>query len=309
MANPAVETKTRDADPTTPARRLRFETVSPPLFVVLWSSAFVAGIVGVDAAPPLLLTFGRFAIAGVLLAAVALAVRAPWPRGRALGHVMAAGLFMQALQFGSFYTALDYGVPAAVIALVQGLSPVVIALLAGRLLGERVNRRHWWGVGLGAIGVVLAVSDRVSFTLAGILLCGVGLVGLTAGTLYQKRFVPNMEASTGTALQFLVSAPVVAAASLLVEPQEISDPGRFGASLAWLVLVNSVAVFLLLNTMLRRSSASRVSTLFFLTPATTGVMAWLTVGQSLHPLAVVGLVVGGAGVLVANLGAAKKSPK
>ncbi|MFD1541061.1 DMT family transporter [Nonomuraea guangzhouensis] len=274
--------------------------VLPPLFVVMWSSAFIAGVIGVGSAPPLLLTFARFALAGLLLGGFALAVRAPWPRGRKLVHVAGSGILVQAVQFGAFYSAIGLHVPAAVLALVQGLNPVLIALLAGRLLGERVSPRQWLGFGLGATGVGLAVADRLSFSPAGVALCVVGLLALSLGTVYQKRFAGDMDVRTGTATQFLVSAPLVGLASLVFETPRVTDWGAFSGAVGWLVLVNSIGAFLLLNTMLKNAPASRVSTMFFLTPAVTAVMAWLFVGQSLHPLAVAGLVVGGAGVLLAN---------
>ncbi|MFC6884455.1 MULTISPECIES: DMT family transporter [Actinomadura] len=272
----------------------------PGVFVVLWSSAFIAGVIGVDAAPPLLLMFSRFAAAGLLLAAFARAVRAPWPRGRTLAHVAVSGLLVQAVQFGALYSALGMGLPAAVVALVQGLNPVVIAVLAARLLGERVNGRQWVGFGLGAAGVLLAVADRVAFSPWGVVLCAIGLLGLSLGTLYQKRFVPEMDVRSGTAVQFLVAAPPLGLLALLLETPRVSDWGAFGGSLGWMVAVNSIGAFVLLNTMLRRSSASRVSTLFFLTPSVTALMAFALVGQALHPLALMGLVLGAAGVLLAN---------
>ncbi|GGT88730.1 DMT family transporter [Actinomadura citrea] len=272
--------------------------LAPALFVVLWSSAFVAGVPGVKAAPPLLLMFARFAVAGVLLAAYALVTRARWPRGRALAHVAVTGLLIQAVQFGCFYTALSLHYPAAVISLVQGLNPVVIAL-AARLLGETVTRRQALGFALGAAGVVLAVADRVSLSAWGIPLCLAGLGGLSLGTLYQKRFVPDMDVRTGTATQVLVSAAAVGPLSLALETPRVSDWTAFGGSVAWMVLVNSIAAFLLLNSMLSRSSATRVSTVFFLTPSVTAVLAWLVTGQALHSLVIAGLVLGGAGVLLA----------
>ncbi|MEV0202561.1 EamA family transporter [Nonomuraea sp. NPDC050691] len=280
--------------------RTRMPIVVPSLFVVMWSSAFVAGLIGVGAAPPLLLTFARFALAGLLLGGYALAVRAPWPRGRRLAHVMVAGLLVQVVQFGAFYSALGRGMPAAVIALVQGLSPMVVALLAGRALGERMSAVRWAGFGLGAAGVGLAVADRVSFSPSAVVLCAIGLIGMSVGTVYQKRFASDMDVRTGTAVQFLAGAPLMGVAALLLETPRVADWGAFGGAVAWLVLVNSIGAFLLLNTMLRDAPASRVSTMFFLTPAVTAVMAWLVTGQSLHPLAVAGLVVGGAGVLLAT---------
>jgi drug/metabolite transporter (DMT)-like permease len=280
--------------------RSKATALMPSLFVVMWSSAFIAGVVGVGSAPPLLLTFARFALAGLLLGGFALAVRAPWPRGRRLAHVVVSGILVQAVQFGAFYSAIGLHVPAAVVALVQGLNPVVIALLAGRLLGERVSPRQWVGFGLGAAGVGLAVADRLSFSLAGVAFCVVGLLGLSLGTVYQKRFAADMDVRTGTATQFLVGAPLVGLASLVFETPRVTDWGAFSGAVGWLVLVNSIGAFLLLNTMLKNAPASRVSTMFFLTPSVTAVMAWLLVGQALHPLAVAGLLVGGAGVLLAN---------
>ncbi|MEV3924159.1 DMT family transporter [Actinomadura coerulea] len=280
-------------------RRTRAGAVlAPALFTVLWSSAFVAGVPGVRAAPPLLLMFARFAVAGALLAAYALLTGARWPRGRALAHVAVTGLLVQAVQFGCFYTALALHYPAAVISLVQGLNPVVIAL-AARLLGETVTRRQALGFALGAAGVVLAVADRVSLSAWGIPLCLAGLGGLSLGTLYQKRFVPEMDVRTGTATQVLAGAAAVGPLSLVLETPRVSDWTAFGGSVAWMVLVNSIAAFLLLNWMLSRSSATRVSTVFFLTPSVTAVLAWLVTGQAPHPLVIGGLVLGGAGVLLA----------
>ncbi|SEN33865.1 DMT family transporter [Nonomuraea pusilla] len=277
----------------------RLGALGPAVFVVLWSSAFIAGIPGVRAAPPLLLMTARFAVAGALLAGYALAVRAPWPRGRALAHVAVSGLLVQAVQFGCFYSALGLGLPAAVVSLVQGLNPVVI-LLAARLLGERISGRQALGFALGAAGVVLAVADRVSLSGWGVVLCLAGLAGLSAGTLYQQRHVRDMDVRTGTAVQLLAAAPAVGLACLAAGTPRVSDWAAFGASVAWMVLVNSIAAFILLNGMLRRLPASRVSTVFFLTPSVTAVLAWLLAGQALHPLAVAGLALGAAGVLLAN---------
>jgi len=293
-------TRTLERAPAGPAPSARTAAAMPALFVLLWSSAFIAGIIGVDAAPPLLLIFTRFALAGLLLAVVAVALRMPWPRGRALGHVAVTGVLIQAVQFGALYCALGMGMPAAVVALVQGFSPVLVALLSAPALGERVSGLRWAGFALGAAGVVVAVSDRVAFSGAGVVLAVAGLAGLSAGTVYQKRYAAGMHLITGTAVQFLVAAPLVAVASVAFETPHVSHWGSFGGAVAWMVLVNSVGCFLLLNSMLRRSSASRVSTLFFLTPSVTALLAWLIVGQSLSAAALAGLALGGAGVLLAS---------
>jgi drug/metabolite transporter (DMT)-like permease len=277
----------------------RGDAVAPPAFVLLWSSAFVAAVIGVGAAPPLLLTAARFVVAGVLLALLALVARRRWPRGRQLGHVVVSGLLMQAVQFGALYAAVGAGLPSGVVALVQGLNPAVIALLAVPVLGERIRPRQWWGFAIGSLGVLLAVSDQWAHS-AGAVLCAVlGLFGLAAGTVYQKRFVRDMDALSGTSVQFLAGAPVLCAATMLLEHPRVSDWPAFGAALAWIVLVNSVGTFVLLNVMLARGAANRVGSLFFLTPAVTAALSWVVLGSTLRPLELAGLGLGGVGVLLA----------
>ncbi|MQY27156.1 DMT family transporter [Nocardia aurantia] len=272
---------------------------APTAFVLMWSSAFIAGVVGVGAAPPMLLLFGRFGLAGLALAAYAVVAHAEWPRGRQLAHAIVAGLLMQIVQFGAFYTAMAEHVSAAVVSLVQGLNPVVIALFAGRVLGERVSRRQWLGFAVGGVGVALAVADQSALSMAGLLLCVVGLLGLSLGTVYQKRFTPEIDSRSATAVHALASAPVAGLLALAHHDFHVADPARFAGALAWMVLVNAMGAFLLLNAMLRRWDTTRVGRLFFATPAVTALLAWLVVGQPLHPLTVAGLAVGVVGLVLA----------
>ncbi|MEV6770744.1 DMT family transporter [Nocardia sp. NPDC051030] len=276
------------------------EVAGPPALIFMWSSAFIAGIIGVGAAPPMLVLFGRFAIAGVLLILFAVVTHAVWPRGRVLAHTIVAGLLMQMVQFGAFYTAMGEHVTAAIISLVQGLSPIVIAVFAG-MLGETVTKLQWLGFGIGGLGVGLAVVDQSHFSLTGLLLCLLGLAGLSLGTVYQKRFTPKIDTRAGTAVHMAVSAPFAGAMVLVGGDFHVSDPARFTGSLIWMVLINSMGAFLLLNTMLQRWDTARVSRFFFIIPAVTAVMAWLVVDQPLHPLTIAGLGVGLIGTVLASL--------
>ncbi|QIS16739.1 DMT family transporter [Nocardia arthritidis] len=270
-----------------------------PLFVLMWSSAFIAGIIGVGAAPSMTVLFARFGIAGVLLAAYSMLVRVKWPRGRELGHVIVAGLLLQIVQFGGFYSAMGQHVPGAVIALIQGLSPVVIALFAG-FLGESITPRQWFGFAIGGVGVALAVLDKTSFSLAGLLLCVTGLLGLSLGTIYQKRYVSGVDPKAATSVHLLISAPVAGIIAWATGQLHVYDVVRFSGAIAWMVLLNSIAAFLLYFWMLRRMDATRVSRLLFVTPAVTAVAAWLIVGQPLHPLTIAGLAIGLAGMMFAS---------
>ncbi|MBZ6090389.1 DMT family transporter [Streptomyces olivaceus] len=286
--------------PEAPAASPVGSAAVPAVFVVLWSSAFIAAVIGTDAAPPLLLTFSRFALAGLLLMAVALVSKSPWPKGRLLLHVVVTGLLMQAVQFGAFYTAISEGLPGGLVALIQGFNPVLIALMAGFLLGEQITRRQWFGFGVGGAGVALAVAGALDFSVTAIVLSFVGLLGLSAGTVYQKRFAQGADVRSSTAVHFLASAPVMLLMTLILEDPEVTDWGAFGGSLAWIVLINSVGTFLLLNFMLKKQDASRVGTLFFLTPAVTALLSWLVIDETLSVSAIAGLVLGGVGVLLAS---------
>ena len=277
--------------------------MTAPVFVVLWSSAFIAGTIGLRSAPPLLLTLMRLAAAGVILTVVAWITRAPWPRGRQLGHVIVAGLLLQAAQFGGFYWALSLGLPAVLVALIQGLTPVLTATAAWLLLGERTSVLQRLGFALGAAGVVLALAGRMDVhggTGAALIPAAIGLAGAGLGLLYQQRYCAGMDLRTGTATQLLASVPVLALLAFTLEHPAVSHPLSLAGSLAWLVLVNSIGAFLLMYTMLRRRSASAVSSLFFLTPAVTAVLAFIFLGEGLSWTIVAGLVVSGAGVTLAT---------
>jgi drug/metabolite transporter (DMT)-like permease len=277
--------------------------MAAPTFVLLWSSAFIAGSVGLRSAPPLLLTLIRFAAAGAILAVAALVTRAPWPRGRELLHVVVAGLLLQAIQFGGLYWAMALGLGAALTALVQGLTPIVTATAAWLLLGERTRPVQRLGFGLGAAGVVIAVAGRIDLHASiavALVPAVVGLAGAGLGLLYQQRFCASMDLRSGTATQLLASVPVLGVATLAIEHLRVSHPLPLAGALAWLVVVNSIGTFTLMYAMLRRRSASQVSSLFFLTPAVTAILAYLFLGQALGWLTIAGLLVSGAGVLLAT---------
>ncbi|MFI6871181.1 DMT family transporter [Nocardia sp. NPDC050406] len=275
------------------------QVLAPPALILMWSSAFIAGIIGVGAAPPMLVLFARFGIAAVLLILLALATGVTWPRGRVLGHTAIAGLLMQMVQFGAFYTAMSHQVSAAVIALVQGLSPVVIAVFAG-VLGEQVSRRQWLGFGIGGLGVGSAVIDQSTFSVLGLVLCVIGLAGLSLGTVYQKHFTPKVEPRAATAIHVAVSAPIAAVLALATDSFHLTDPGRFAGALVWIVLINSMAAFLLLNAMLLRWDNTRVGRFFFATPAVTTLMAWVVIDQHVGALTIAGLAAGLVGMVLAS---------
>ncbi len=278
----------------------------PFFFVFLWSTGFIGAKFGLPHAEPLSFLLVRYLLVIGLLGAVVLVTRAPWPARRDWLHIGVSGLLVHALYLGGVFVAIAHGLPAGVTALVVGMQPLLTAATAGWLLGERVVARQWLGLGLGFVGVALVLASR--FTLATelgpqLLPALLALLGITAGTLYQKRFCPRFDLRSGALIQFVPSALLTALAVALFEDFRIDWSGEFVFALGWLVLVLSLGAISLLNLLIRSGSAVNVASLFYLTPPTTALIAWLLFGESLSLTAGLGMALAAGGVyLVARPG-------
>lgn len=273
---------------------------APAAFVVLWSSGFIGAKYGLPYAEPLTFLLWRFLLVTLLLGVLALALRAPWPRRRTeAGHIAVAGLLVHAGYLAGVFGAIHQGVAAGVMALIAGLQPVLTAIAAGPLLGERVRARQWLGLALGLIGVALVVRHRLQFvgaSIAGYLLAAMALASITAGTIYQKRFCSHMDLRTGGVIQFASAALAMALLAPFLETMAVRWTPQFIAALAWLVVVLSLGAISLLFLLIRRGAASSVSSLFYLVPPTTALMAYFLFDERLTGLALAGMVLTVIGV-------------
>lgn len=289
---------------TTSARSLAV-AATPGLFVFLWSTGFIGAKFGLPYAEPLTFLALRFAVVVALLLALIAATGAPWPRDvRQIAHIALAGLLVHATYLGGVFASISLGVDAGVSALIVGVQPVLTALLAGPLLGERVTARQWTGLALGSAGVGLVVWRKLGLgegTAFGMALSVVALLGITAGTLYQKRFCAGMDLRTGSLVQFVASLAVIGPLALLLEENEIAWIGAFAFALFWMTVVMSLGAITLLMLLIRRGEASRVASLFFLVPPTTALLAWPLFGETLGPVALAGMALAAAGVALVNL--------
>lgn len=197
----------------------------PALFVVLWSTGFIGAKYGLAYAEPLTFLALRFVFVAALLIVLALTMQAPWPDSRAeIGHIALAGLLVHAGYLGGVFSAIYHGVPAAAVALIAGLQPVLTAAAAGPLLGERINARQRIGFVLGFLGVALVVGNRLTLgagSRPAYLLAFLALGCITADTLYQKRFCGGMDLRSGAVVQFTASAIVMLAAAAFMEDMKI----------------------------------------------------------------------------------------
>ena len=272
----------------------------PFLFVFLWSTGFVSARWGLPFAEPLSFLLVRYLCVIVLMFTIALLSRAPWPKDlRQWGHISVSGILIHATYLGGVFIALKQGLPAGITALVVGMQPLLTAVGAGALLGERVNLRQWGGLVLGFIGLTLVVSGKfgVNAELGPMLIPAiVALVGMTAGTLYQKRFCAGFDLRTGSVIQFIASAFVTAIAIALFAEFQVTWTASFVLALGWLVLVLSIGAISLLNVLIHRGSAVSVASLFYLTPLSTALIAWGLFGETLPAISLAGMVLAVWGV-------------
>jgi len=271
----------------------------PFLFVFLWSTGFIGAKYGLPYAEPLSFLLTRYGFVIALMLLIALATRAPWPKQPAQWlHIGISGVLVQAIYLGGVFVAIKHGLPAGVTALVVGMQPLLTAFGAGWLLGEKVSGRQWGGLALGFVGVGLVVSGKFGDAALGPMLIPalIALLGITAGTLYQKRFCAKFDLRSGSVIQFVPTAVVTAIAIALFEDFRIEWTGQFVFALGWLVLVLSIGAISLLNLLIRSGSAVNVASLFYLTPLSTALIAWFIFGEKLTLTAAAGMLLAVSGV-------------
>jgi drug/metabolite transporter (DMT)-like permease len=275
---------------------------APAIFVVLWSTGFVATKYVVNNADPLTYLAIRMAIVVVLMAIIATIARPKWPDRIGIAHSAVAGLLVHGFYLGGTAIAIAHSIPAGLSALIPGLQPVLTSTLANRWLGERVTPVQWVGLLLGLAGVVLILHNRPITGEAGWgwLASGVSLVSITLGTLYQRRFCNHIDWRAGNVVQYVTVAIFFAAGAFLFENRVVHWTQEFVLALAWLAVVLSIGSIGLLYWLIRHSAATSVASLFYLVPAVTALMAFVLFGERLDAIAIAGMAICAAAVFLVN---------
>ncbi len=280
---------------------------APGVFVLVWSTGFIGAKYGLPYAPPLTFLALRLGMAGILLAAIAAATRSAsltsWTQVRSAGVV---GLLLHAGYLGGVFYAIAHGLPSSVAAVVVSLQPVLTAVLATRILNEKLIAVQWIGfvIGVGGVALVLApglaeATQANALPLAGVLACVVALLSGTCGTIYQKRHGDGIPLLWGTTVQYGAATVILLLGAVLTEEISIQWTAQFVGALLWLVFALSLGAVLLLLVLLRRGSAAGVSSLFYLVPPATAVQAYFLFGEQLPPLSIGGVAVTAIGVALA----------
>jgi drug/metabolite transporter (DMT)-like permease len=263
----------------------------PGLFVLLWSTGFIGAKLGLPYIEPFTFLELRFLCVLALLLPLCWLTRAPWPSRRRAVQMAISGGLIQAGYLGGVFASLHHGMPAGVSALVTGMQPVFTAILGGWLLRETVTPRQWLGLMLGLAGVLLVVGDRIVVEHLGALsvaLSVFALLSITLGTLWQKRHGAGVDLRSGAAIQFMAAAVLIAPFTLL-ESRAVQWSGEFVFALAWLTVVLSLGAIFLLLTLIKRGRATQVSSLFYLVPPTTALIAWPLFGETYSLAAAAGM--------------------
>ncbi len=278
-------------------------SVTPGLFVLLWSSGFIGAKFGLPYAEPLTFLLLRFAAVILLLLPAALLLRRPWPHRPLLWfHIAVAGALLHGGYLSGVFLALHTGMPAGIVAVIVGIQPLLTALVGARMLGERVSLRQWSGLVLGFGGVVLVVFEKIGLSGAsgaGLAYSALALVSITLGTVYQKRYCSHLDLWSGSVIQFVAASLVLLPFALAFETMRIHWSGQFLFALAWLVFVLSLGAISLLHLLIRRGAATKLSVLFYLVPPCTALLAFLAFGERLSPLSLAGMALAGTGVAIA----------
>jgi drug/metabolite transporter (DMT)-like permease len=265
--------------------------VFPALFVVLWSTGFIGAKLGLPYAEPFVFLELRFLFVVALLLPLCWVSNAPWPPARRVLQMGVSGALLQAGYLGGVFASLHHGMPAGVSALVTSMQPVLTAVLGGWLLRERVTSRQWLGLVLGFVAVLLVVGERIRIEGLGGVAIGLSvlaLLSITLGTIWQKRHGAGVDLRTGAAVQFIAAA-VVLAPFALAERGTVRWSGEFVFALVWLVVVLSIGAIFLLLTLIKRGRATQVSSLFYLVPPTTALIAWPLFGETYSLTAAAGM--------------------
>lgn len=282
----------------------------PLLFVFLWSSAFVTAKVGVVYATPFALLLVRFFIVAVLFGSMmvfALQLHkrktgqpsAPSPDSwRTIGATGIVGMMLHGGYLGSVFLALDMGIPAGLAALIVSMQPLLSSFLAIFLFAEMMRGIQWSGIFIGFAGVALVLIPSIEgdFPLSALLVAGIGLMAITGGTLLQKKFGNTIGLLKGNFVQAVAATLFYMVAMPLLEEPSIDPQMPFILAMSWQIFAVSIGAYMIFMILIKRDSMAATSSLLFLVPPTTAIMAAIWFGEALTPLSMVGFALASTGV-------------
>jgi len=273
-----------------------------PLFILIWSTGFIIARYGMPHAEPLTFLAIRFFGVILILLPCILWYKAPWPSKSQIVHLAIAGVLIQFGYLAGVWIAIRHGMPVGLTALIVGLQPILTAVFVS-LLAEKITRSQWQGLFLGLFGVFLVLYAQIN--IAGVNAQTIffnitGLLSITVGTIYQKKYCAQFDLRTGSLIQFITSLGLATIGAFLFETREVEWVLELIGALVWGIVGISIGAMSLLFILIRRGNATKVSSLMYLTPPTTAIMGWILFNEPLTILVGFGTLLTMLGVLIVN---------
>lgn len=273
----------------------------PFVFVILWASGFVGARFGLEyAEPATLLTIRMFANVAVFILLIAF-LRRRVPTGRDFLHSCVVGILIHGCYLGGTYAAIGLGMPAGLSSLLVGIQPIATAVLLVVVAKHHFRLSQWMGLALGLLGIFLVLMGKMEWQsdthkFEAIMMCMLALIGITLGTLYQKRYCQYVDMVGSAMVQYLAAAVVFLPYAYQFETMQVNWTAEFILTLLWLVVVLSCVAILLLLYMVKQGASSSVASVFYLVPPTTALQAWLLFGESFDLLGLLGFILAAVAV-------------
>ena len=273
-----------------------------PLFILIWSTGFIIARYGMPHAEPLTFLAIRFFGVILILLPCILWFKAPWPSKSQIVHLAIAGVLIQFGYLAGVWIAIRHGMPVGLTALIVGLQPILTAVFVS-FLAEKITRSQWQGLFLGLLGVFLVLYAHINTTGVNaqtIFFNIIGLLSITVGTIYQKKYCAQFDLRTGSLIQFMTSLGLATIGAYLFETREVEWVLELVGALVWGIVGISIGAMSLLFILIRRGNATKVSSLMYLTPPTTAIMGWILFNEPLTILVGLGTLLTMLGVLIVN---------
>ncbi len=279
--------------------------VAPAIFVLLWSTGFIGARLGLPYAEPFSFLLIRFLITLAILLPLAIWLKSKFPTPSQFVHGMLVGVLLHAAYLGGVFFAIDRGMPAGISALIVSLQPILTLAFAGLFLSETVSLKTgvWFIVGLFGVGLVLwpnIAGQAIDLPLSSLIASAIAVIGISVGTVYQKQFAGGMDLLVGLIAQYTGACIVLAALAVSTETMRFDWNGELVFALFWLIVVLSLGAVALLMLLIKRDSVARTSSLFFMVPGLTVIVANLMFGETMNLLQILGLIIASAAVGFVN---------
>jgi drug/metabolite transporter (DMT)-like permease len=267
--------------------------IAPFIFVILWATGFIGARFGLDYAEPMTFLFIRMVANVLVFIVLMLLFKAELPKGRACFHAFVSGILIHGFYLGGTYIGIAFGMPAGLCSLLVGLQPILTAVFLISTTNRSLRLSQWCGLVIGFIGITLVLQGNITWQSydhveGAFFFTIMALLGITFGTLYQKRFCQGVDMIGAAVWQYMGAGLLFLPIALTTETMVVQWTPQFIFTLLWLVFALSVVAVLLLLYMVKHGESSKVASVFYLVPPTTAFQAWLVFDERFDLFGAVG---------------------